>query len=100
MKIIKILGTGCQNCVTTEKMVAEVVKELNLDVKIIEVSDIQEIMKYDILSTPAVVIDEKVVIKGRVPSKDEIKALLLNEDSCCEPKDDCCSSEEKTSGCC
>ncbi|WP_456378401.1 thioredoxin family protein [Lutibacter sp.] len=99
MKTIKILGTGCPSCNTTEKVVEEVVRELNLDVKVIEVSDIQEIMKYDVLSTPAVVIDEKVVIKGRVPSKDEIKELLLNKDTCCEPKDDS-SSEEKTSKCC
>ena len=75
MKIIKILGTACPNCVTTEKIVTEVVNELNLNVEIIKVTDIQEIMMYDIMNTPAVVIHEKVVIKGRVPSTSEIKEL-------------------------
>ena len=61
MKIIKVLGTGCPSCVTTEKVVTEVVKELNIDAKIIKVSEIMDIMMYDVMSTPAIVIDEKVV---------------------------------------
>ena len=92
MKTIKILGTGCPNCATTEKVVTEVVRELNLEAKIIKVTDIQEIMMYDIMSTPAVVIDEKVVVKGRIPSASEMKELLLKDEACCSSSDDsaCC----------
>ena len=111
MKTIKILGTGCPNCKRTEAVVKTVAEELKIDVNIVKVEDIQDIMAYDIMSTPAVVIDEKVVIKGRVPSFDEIKTLLKEDDaccsdtdnSCCEPTDknnSCCSSEDTTSGCC
>ncbi len=102
MKTIKILGTGCPNCVTTEKIVTEVVKELNLNAEILKVTDIQEIMMYDILSTPAVVIDEKVVVKGRIPSTSEMKEIL-NEESCCSSSNDpCCDSVDATSSdsCC
>ncbi|MBI9040333.1 thioredoxin family protein [Lutibacter sp.] len=88
-KIIKILGSGCANCTSAEKRVKEVVHELNIDAQIIKVTDIQEIMKYDIMSTPAVVIDEKVVIKGKVPSKEEIMAFLVDDFAsiaCCADK--------------
>jgi len=106
MKIIKVLGTGCPSCVSTENVVAEVVKELNIDAKIIKVTEIMDIMMYDVMSTPAIVIDEKVVFKGKVPSKEEVKALLVDNfanNACCSDEDiesGCCSSEEKESGCC
>ncbi|MCB9348613.1 MAG: TM0996/MTH895 family glutaredoxin-like protein [Lewinellaceae bacterium] len=77
MKTIKILGTGCPNCKRTTEVVQQAVEELSLpDVSIEKVEDIMKIMEYDIMSTPAVVIDERVVIKGRVPSKGEIMELL------------------------
>jgi small redox-active disulfide protein 2 len=75
-KIIKILGTGCPKCKTTEALVQEVVKENNIDAEIIKIEDIMEIMKYDVLSTPALLIDDEITIKGRVPSKKEITDLL------------------------
>ncbi len=75
--IIKILGTGCPNCKRTEAIVKEAIAELKIEASIEKVENILEIMKYDIMSTPAVVIDEVVKIKGRVPSIQEIKNLLM-----------------------
>jgi small redox-active disulfide protein 2 len=76
--VIKILGTGCTKCKATIDVVEKVSKELNINPTILKVEDMQEIMKYDILSTPAVVIDEVVRIKGKVPTADEIKGILTN----------------------
>ncbi len=76
MKTIKILGTGCPKCKTTEAVVRKAVEESGIDVDIQKVEEIDKIMAYNILSTPAVVIDEVVKIKGRVPDINEIKALL------------------------
>lgn len=73
---IKILGTGCPKCKQTTAVVQEVVTENNIDATIEKVEDIMEIMKYNVMSTPAVVINNEVKIKGRVPSKAEITALL------------------------
>lgn len=74
--IIKILGTGCPKCKTLEKLTNEVVTENNIEAEISKVEDIIEIMKYGVLSTPGLVIDEKVAISGRLPSKDEIKKQI------------------------
>ena len=76
MKRIKILGTGCPNCKRTTAIVEQAVKETGIEAGVEKVEDIMEIMKYDILSTPAIVIDEVIVIKGRVPSKSEVIELL------------------------
>jgi small redox-active disulfide protein 2 len=75
--VIKILGTGCPKCKTLEKMTREVVEQNGIDATIVKVEDIMEIMKYGIMTTPAMVVDEKVVLKGRVPSPDEIKNILI-----------------------
>ena len=76
MKKIKILGTGCPKCKQTTALVEGVVKETGIDATIEKVEDIIEIMKYNVLSTPVLVIDEEISIKGRVPSKSEVIALL------------------------
>ncbi|MDA3861132.1 MAG: thioredoxin family protein [Melioribacteraceae bacterium] len=76
-KTIKILGTGCPNCIRTMKVVEDVVKENNIDATVEKVEDIMEIMKYNILSTPAVVVNEVVKLKGRVPTKTEVLELLV-----------------------
>ena len=75
---IKILGPGCPKCKTLDKATREVVEQNGIDATITKVEDIMEIMKYGVMSTPALVVDEKVVVKGRVPSHDEIKQLLTN----------------------
>jgi small redox-active disulfide protein 2 len=74
---IKVLGPGCTKCKTLEKMTREVVENHMLNATITKVEDIKEIMNYGVLSTPALVVNEKVEIKGRVPSSDEIKQVLL-----------------------
>lgn len=73
---IKILGTGCAKCKTTVEIVKKVVNEAGIDANITKVEDIMEIMKYNVMSTPAVVVDGEVKIKGRVPSETEVRKAL------------------------
>lgn len=75
---IKVLGTGCKKCQVLESQVRRVVEELKReDIKIMKVQDIKDIMSYNILSTPALVINEKVKVFGRIPSSDEIQKWIL-----------------------
>ena len=76
MKHIKILGTGCPKCKRTTALVEEVVRETGVEATVEKVEDIMEIMKYNVLTTPVVVIDEEVTIKGRVPLKSELMDLF------------------------
>jgi len=73
---IKVLGPGCAKCKNLEKIVRETVESLGIDAQVSKVEDIMDIMTYGIATTPALVVDGKVVMKGRVPSGDEIKKLL------------------------
>lgn len=73
---IKVLGPGCSKCKTTYQVVEKVIKENNLDVKLTKVDDIMEMMNYNIMTTPAIVVDEVVRIKGKVPTESEVKELL------------------------
>ncbi|MDP2423467.1 MAG: thioredoxin family protein [Bacteroidales bacterium] len=73
---IKVLGSGCTKCKNLEKLTNEVVAENNFDAEVSKVDDIMDIMSYHVISTPALVINEKVVIKGYVPSKEEIKKQI------------------------
>lgn len=67
---------GCLKCKTTYVIIENVIKEHNINAKLTKVEDIMEIMNYNILATPAVVVDGEVKIKGYVPSEREIKELL------------------------
>lgn len=78
---IKILGTGCAKCTTLEKITQEVIKEQSIEAKIIVVEDIMEIMKYGIMMTPALVINEEIVVKGKVPSKQEIIEIIKQKNA-------------------
>jgi small redox-active disulfide protein 2 len=73
---IKILGTGCPKCKTLEKLTRDVVEQNSIDATVTKVEDIMDIMKYGVMTTPALVVNGKVEIKGRVPSSDEIKQVL------------------------
>jgi len=73
---IKVLGSGCAKCANTKKLIATVAKELDVEVEIEPVTDIMEIARYDVLSTPAVVVDGEVVSSGKVPSKREVRAWI------------------------
>ena len=73
---IQILGTGCPRCKALASNAEKAVRELGLDAEIEKVTGIQDILKFEILMTPGLVIERKVKAAGRVPSTDEIKALL------------------------
>lgn len=76
MKTIKILGTGCPKCKQTEATVRQVVEENNIEATIEKVEDIVKIMEYNVMTTPVLVIDEEIKMKGKVPSKAEILEFL------------------------
>ena len=73
---VKVLGPGCAKCKTTFQVIEKVIKENNLDVKLTKVDDIMEMMSYNIMTTPAVVVDGEVKMKGQVPSESDVKRLL------------------------
>ena len=73
---IKVLGTGCAKCKSLEKVTKKAVEELNLDATVEKVEDIQKIMEYAVMRTPALVINEKVVLSGQLPKVSELKDLL------------------------
>lgn len=73
---IKVLGPGCAKCKTTYNVIEKVIKENNLDVKLTKVDDIMEMMSYNIMTTPVVVVDEVVKMKGQVPTESDVKKLL------------------------
>jgi small redox-active disulfide protein 2 len=74
---IAVLGTGCAKCKETAEVVRQAVSQAGMDATVDKVEDIQEIMKFKVMSTPAVAIDGKVRISGRVPSIAEVTSLLV-----------------------
>jgi small redox-active disulfide protein 2 len=76
MKQIKVLGPGCPKCKTTFNNVLEAIKVSNIDAHAVKIEDIEEMMKYNILTTPVLIIDEQIKIKGRVAQVGEIVDLL------------------------
>lgn len=74
--IIKVLGPGCTNCQNLERATREAIAELGLDATVEKVTDYPTIAGYGVMSTPGLVVDEKVVVSGRVPRAAEIKMLL------------------------
>lgn len=76
LKEIKVLGPGCAKCKSTYAVVAKIVEASGIDVQLNKVDDIEEIMRYNIMATPAIVVDGKVVMKGKVPTEAEVKQIL------------------------
>ncbi|MBF0432146.1 MAG: TM0996/MTH895 family glutaredoxin-like protein [Fibrobacteria bacterium] len=76
MKKIQILGTGCPKCNALSQAAEEAAEQLGIEYEIEKVKDINEIVKYGVMITPALVVDGEVKVAGKVPSQDEIKALI------------------------
>jgi small redox-active disulfide protein 2 len=76
MKHIKVLGPGCARCKTTYNNVLEALKQTGIEAEVTKIEDVAEMMKYDVLTTPVLMIDEVVKVKGRVADVHEIKAFL------------------------
>lgn len=78
MLTIKILGPGCANCKKLEAIAREAVNDLSIEAEVIKVTEYPDIMEYSIMSTPGLVVNEKVVSSGRIPPKAEIVTWLAN----------------------
>ncbi|HET6787697.1 MAG TPA: thioredoxin family protein [Aquabacterium sp.] len=76
MLTVKILGSGCANCKKLEAVAREAASAAHIEAEFIKVTDMKDILAYDILSTPALVINEKVVSSGRIPSQADVQAWL------------------------
>jgi len=74
---IKVLGTGCAKCKSLEKLTNEAIAELGITAEVEKVEDILKIMQFGVMSTPALVIDKKVMFSGRLPSAAELKEIIL-----------------------
>lgn len=77
-KNIKVLGPGCAKCKVTYNNVLEAIKQLDIEADVTKIEDIEEMMKYNLLTTPVLMIDDVVKIKGRVADINEIKQLLID----------------------
>ena len=78
MLTVKILGSGCANCKRLEAITRQVVEQMGLEAEVVKVTEFSDIMAYNIMSTPGLVLNEKLVSAGRIPSAAEITALVTN----------------------
>ncbi len=76
---IKVLGPGCNNCRTLEERTREVLQELNVSAAVEHIHDVNKFIDYNVFMTPGLVINEKLKVSGRVPSKEEIKRWIEEE---------------------
>ncbi len=79
MKLIQVLGTGCPKCHKLEESTRMAAQQMDLECEIFKVSDINTIMQMGVMMTPALVIDGKVKVTGKVPSVDELKIILAED---------------------
>jgi small redox-active disulfide protein 2 len=85
---VKVLGSGCANCKTTQQLIEEVTEENGIPITLEKIEDMAQIMSYGVMSTPGVVIDGKIAHAGGVPDKQTI--LSWFKSSCCPQDDSCC----------
>lgn len=78
MLTIKVLGSGCANCKRVEQIARKVVTNLGVEAEVIKVTDYADIMAYNVLTTPGLVVNEKLVSSGRIPSEAEVTTFLVN----------------------
>lgn len=78
MLTIKVLGSGCANCKRLEQIARQVVADLAIEAQVIKVTDYSQIMEYNIIATPGLVVNEKVVCSGRIPTPAEVTTWLAN----------------------
>ncbi|MDL1909656.1 thioredoxin family protein [Chloroflexi bacterium CFX6] len=78
MLTIKVLGSGCANCKRVEQIARKVVEEMALEAEIVKVTDYNDIAAYNVLSTPGLVVNEKLVSSGRIPTPAEVTTWLVN----------------------
>lgn len=76
-KSIKVLGPGCAKCKTTYNNALEAVRQTGIEADVEKIEDLQEMLKYNVLTTPVLIIDEVTKVKGRIADVNEIKQLLL-----------------------
>jgi small redox-active disulfide protein 2 len=73
---IKILGTGCPKCKSLEKLTRQTLENSGIEANVSKVEDIMKIMEYGVMKTPGLIINDKVVFSGRLPSKNELQTIL------------------------
>lgn len=78
MLTIKVLGSGCANCKRVEQIVRKIITDMSLEAEVIKVTDYNDITAYNILSTPGLVVNERVVSYGRIPSPAEVTTWITN----------------------
>jgi small redox-active disulfide protein 2 len=78
MLTIKVLGSGCANCKRLEQIAHKVVSDMGIEAEVIKVTEYPDIMAYNIMSTPGLVVNEKVVLSGRIPTPAEVTTWLTN----------------------
>lgn len=78
MLTIKVLGSGCANCKRVEQIARKIVSDLGIEAEIVKVTDYNDITTYNILSTPGLVINEKVVSSGRIPTPAEVSTWVAD----------------------
>jgi len=74
---VKILGTGCPKCKKLTEVTEQVAKELGIEISIEKVTDLEKILSYSVMSTPALVVNGVVKVAGRIPSHDDLKKMLV-----------------------
>ncbi|CAE6944094.1 thioredoxin family protein [Vibrio alginolyticus] len=78
MKVFKVLGSGCANCVNTANLIEKIAAEQGVEVQVEKVTDMEAIMNYGVMTTPAVVMDDEVVHAGGVPQADKVQSWLVS----------------------